>query len=119
MINLKQKTQLTDNLIQELRLSHSNELKGELIKYSKEVGIDAIGFSSVDSFLFLGEELRRREEVGWSSGLAKGTIEERTNPILSMSDAKSFISIAIAYPRKANLPKQDRSNPFAQFSRSS
>ena len=60
MINLKQKTQLTDNLIQELRLSHSNELKEELIKYSKEVGIDAIGFSSVDSFLFLGEELRRR-----------------------------------------------------------
>ena len=61
--------------------SEAYELKEKLIEYSKEVGIDVIGFSDVKPFLFLETELKRREELGWSSGLTKGSIEERTNPV--------------------------------------
>ena len=97
----------------------AHELKEKLIAYSKEVGIDVIGFSDVQPFLFLEAELKRREELGWSSGLIKGTIEERTNPLLSMVNAKSFVSIGVSYPRQTELPKQDKEDPFVQFCRSS
>ena len=94
-------------------------LKEKLIEYSKEIGVQAIGFTDVQPFLILEQELKRREELGWSSGLTKGSIEERTNPILSMENAKSFISIAVSYPRMTEMPKQDKDDPFAQFCRSS
>ena len=99
--------------------SEAYELKEKLIEYSKEVGIDVIGFSDVKPFLFLETELKRREELGWSSGLTKGSIEERTNPLLSMENAKSFVSIGVSYPRQTELPKQDKEDPFVQFCRSS
>ena len=107
---------------QELKSTEVNEaqkMKDKLIEYSKEVGIDVIGFSDVKPFLFLEAELKRREELGWSSGLTKGTIEERTNPLLSMNNAKSFVSIGVSYPRQTELPKQDKEDPFVQFCRSS
>ena len=74
-----------------------------------------IGFSNVEPFLFLETELKRREELGWSSGLTKGTIEERVNPLLSMENAKSFISIGVSYPRKAELPQQDKKIHSSSF----
>lgn len=94
-------------------------LKEKLIEYSKEIGIQTIGFSDVQPFLILEQELKRRESLGWASGLTKGTIEERTNPLLSMENAKSFIAIGVAYPRLTEIPKQDSDDPFAQFCRSS
>ena len=94
-------------------------LKEKLIEYSKEIGIQAIGFSDVQPFLILEQELKRRESLGWASGLTKGTIEERTNPLSSMENAKSFIAIGVAYPRLTEMPKQDQDDPFAQFCRSS
>lgn len=94
-------------------------MKNKLIEYSKEIGIDVIGFCGVEPFLELEAELKRRDELGWSSGLTKGSIEERVNPLLSMEEAKTFISIGMAYPRNANFPQQDKENPYVQFSRSS
>lgn len=94
-------------------------LKEKLIEYSKEIGVQAIGFTDVQPFLILEQELKRREKLEWSSGLTKGSIEERTNPILSMENAKSFISIAVSYPRMTKMPKQDKDDPFVQFCRSS
>ncbi len=94
-------------------------LKEKLIEYSKEIGVQAIGFSDVQPFLILEQELKRRESLGWTSGLTKGTIEERTNPLLSLEGAKSFISIGVAYPRLTEMPKQNQEDPFAQFCRSS
>ena len=99
--------------------SFLDELKNELIRYSQEIGIDVIGFSDVQPFMSLTSELKRREDLGWSSNLTKGSIEERTNPLLSMSHAKSFISIGVSYPRKTTMPKQNSEDPFVQFSRSS
>ncbi|MDE5977854.1 MAG: tRNA epoxyqueuosine(34) reductase QueG [Turicibacter sp.] len=100
-------------------MSKSQVLKERLIQYSKEIGVDIIGFSEAKPFLILEAELQRRETLGWNSGLAKGGIDERTNPLLSMANAKSFISIGMAYPRVTVLPKQDKDDPFVQFSRSS
>ncbi|MBQ8993109.1 MAG: hypothetical protein IJ085_03135, partial [Turicibacter sp.] len=67
----------------EFENSRADELKNELIKYSQEVGIDVIGFSDVKPFMFLASGLKRREDLAWSSNLTKGSIEERTNPLLS------------------------------------
>lgn len=94
-------------------------MKSKLVEYSKEIGIDVIGFCSVEPFLELEAELKRRDELGWSCGLTKGSIENRVNPMLSMEKAKTFISIGMAYPRSANFPHQDKENPYVQFSRSS
>ena len=94
-------------------------MKDKLIEYSKSIGIDVIGFCSVDPFLELADEIRRRDELGWSSGLTKGSILERTNPLLSMENAKTFISIGVSYPRNTQFPVQDKEDPYVQFSRSS
>ena len=40
-------------------------MKDKLIEYSKSIGIDVIGFCSVDPFLELADEIRRRDELGW------------------------------------------------------
>ena len=51
-------------------------------------------------------------------------INERNDRRASQSitiygNAKSFISIGVSYPRKAELPQQDKEDPFVQFCRSS
>lgn len=118
-MDLEQREIINKCTIQEVNHLNSDHIKEELIQFSKTIGINAIGFSTVEPFLFLKKELRKRDELEWTSHLTKGSIEERTNPLLSMEDAKSFISIAITYPRKTCLPKQEKDDPFVQFSRSS
>ena len=116
---MKNETIIIEQELNSTEIIEAQKMKHRLIEYSKEIGIDVIGFSNVEPFLFLETELKRREELGWSSGLTKGTIEERVNPLLSMENAKSFISIGVSYPRKAELPQQDKEDPFVQFCRSS
>ena len=116
---MSNETIIIEQKLNSTEISEAQQMKDRLIKYSKEIGIDVIGFSDVEPFLFLEAELKRREELEWSSGLTKGTIEERVNPLLSMESAKSFISIGVSYPRKTELPKQDKEDPFVQFCRSS
>ena len=116
---MSNETIIIEQKLNSTEISEAQQMKDRLIKYSKEIGIDVIGFSDVEPFLFLEAELKRREELEWSSGLTKGTIEERVNPLLSMESAKSFISIGVSYPRKTKLPKQDKEDPFVQFCRSS
>jgi epoxyqueuosine reductase len=95
-------------------------LKQEIIAYSKEIGIDKIGFASADVFGELRERLRRQQELGFQSGFEKGTIEERTEPARLLPEAQSIISIAIAYPtRIKNMvrgTKEDRRGIFARVS---
>ena len=116
---MKNETIIIEQKLNSTEISEAQQMKHRLIEYSKEIEIDVIGFSDVEPFLFLEAELKRREELEWSSGLTKGTIEERVNPLLSMESAKSFISIGVSYPRKTKLPKQDKEDPFVQFCRSS
>lgn len=83
-------------------------LKQEIIAYSKEIGIDKIGFASAGVFTELKQRLIEREKLNYSSGFEKGSVEERTEPERLMDGAKSIISIALAYPSKINNPPKSK-----------
>jgi len=76
------------------------KLKEELIAYSKEIGIDKIGFTTADPFTELKNRLIRQRELDYQSGFEEPDIEKRTNPSLLLEEPRSIISIAIAYPSK-------------------
>lgn len=96
------------------------QLKQEIIHYSKEIGIDKIGFASADDFTELKDRLIRQQESNYQSGFEKGTVKERTEPRYIEPQAKSIISIALAYPtRMEDAPrstKEDRRGIFARAS---
>jgi epoxyqueuosine reductase len=96
------------------------QLKEDIIAYSKSIGIDKIGFASADVFATLKDRLIKQQELGYQSGFEKGTPEERTNPKLLFNQARSIISIALAYPsRIKNAPKGKREERRGQFCRAS
>jgi epoxyqueuosine reductase len=101
-------------------MMQTEQLKQEIIDYSKKIGIDKIGFASADVFTELKERLRRQQALDYQSGFEKGTIEERTEPERLLSGAESIISIALAYPtRMKGAPrstKQERRGLFARAS---
>ncbi|ADU29619.1 tRNA epoxyqueuosine(34) reductase QueG [Evansella cellulosilytica] len=76
------------------------QLKKEIIAYSKDIGIDKIGFATADPFITLKGRLLEQQTHGFESGFEKGTIEERTEPERLLPEAKTIISIALAYPSK-------------------
>src|SRR3954452_22142668 len=76
--------------------------KEELIAYSKEIGIDKIGFTTADPFTELKNRLIRQQELGYQSGFEETDLEKRVNPALILEEPHSIISIAIAYPSKMN-----------------
>ena len=78
------------------------QLKEELIAYSKEIGIDKIGFTTADTFTELKNRLIRQQELNYHSGFEEPDIEKRVNPSLILEQPRSIISIAIAYPSKMN-----------------
>ncbi|MGM8365779.1 tRNA epoxyqueuosine(34) reductase QueG [Virgibacillus sp. W0181] len=98
----------------------TEQLKQKIIAYSKEIGIDKIGFASADVFTELKERLKRQQELGYQSGFEKGTLEERTEPERLMPEAQSIISIALAYPsRIENAPRSTKDNRRGIFCRAS
>lgn len=96
------------------------QLKQEIIQYSKTIGIDKIGFASADVFGELKNRLRMQQESGYQSGFEKGSIEERTEPKRLLPEAQTIISVALAYPsRMKDAPrgvKGDRRGIFARAS---
>ncbi|WP_028781842.1 tRNA epoxyqueuosine(34) reductase QueG [Thalassobacillus devorans] len=96
------------------------QLKEDVIAYSKEIGIDKIGFASVDVFGELKARLKRQEELAYQSGFEKGTVEERTEPGRLLPEAQSIISIALAYPSKMkDAPKSKKGDRRGIFCRAS
>ncbi|PGY11109.1 tRNA epoxyqueuosine(34) reductase QueG [Bacillus sp. AFS031507] len=77
-------------------------LKEELIAYSKEIGIDKIGFTTADTFTELKSRLIKQQELKYQSGFEEPDIEKRVTPSLLLEEPRSIISIAIAYPSKMN-----------------
>jgi epoxyqueuosine reductase len=78
-------------------------LKKEIIQYSKEIGIDKIGFTTASTFGELKNRLIRQQELGYQSGFEESDIEKRVNPNLLLDEAQSIISIALAYPSKMKV----------------
>ena len=81
-------------------------IKEEIIKLSKEIGISKIGFTTADDFDYLEKSLRLAIEEGRNSGFEHKNIEERIKPKLSLASAKTIISIAVAYPHKLKQQPQ-------------
>jgi epoxyqueuosine reductase len=79
------------------------QLKEELIAYSKDIGIDKIGFATAEPFTELKNRLLRQQELGYQSGFEEQDIEKRVTPGLLLEEPRSIIAIAIAYPAKMKL----------------
>jgi epoxyqueuosine reductase len=82
--------------------------KEELAQYSKEIGIDKIGFTTASTFDELKGRLLRQQELGYQSGFEEPDIEKRVNPQLLLDGAQSIISIALAYPSKMKVHVQSK-----------
>lgn len=95
-------------------------LKQEIIEESIRLGIDKIGFTSADPFVELKEHLKNQEKLNYASGFEKGTHTERTEPKELLKEAKSIISIALAYPSRIKEPpkstREDRRGIFCRAS---
>ncbi|UOY91831.1 tRNA epoxyqueuosine(34) reductase QueG [Ectobacillus sp. JY-23] len=95
-------------------------LKQELIQYSKEIGIDKIGFASAEPFTELKQRLLVQQQLGYQSGFEESDIEKRTEPERLLPGAKSIIAIALAYPSKLkNAPQSKRGERRGMFCRAS
>ncbi|QCR25708.1 tRNA epoxyqueuosine(34) reductase QueG [Priestia megaterium] len=96
------------------------QLKEEIISYSKEVGIDKIGFASASMFDELKNRLLAQQELGYASGFEEPDIEKRVDPTLVVPKARSIISIALAYPSKLkDAPKSTKEDRRGIFCRAS
>ena len=98
----------------------TTELKEEIIKYSKEIGIDKIGFASADPFVTLKERLVEHRRLGYESGFEEKDIDKRVTPTKLLPEAKTIIAIALAYPSKMkDEPSNRRGNRRGLFCRAS
>lgn len=96
------------------------QLKEEIISYSKEIGIDKIGFASASMFDELKNRLLAQQELGYASGFEEPDIEKRVDPTLVVPKARSIISIALAYPsRLKDAPKSTKEDRRGIFCRAS
>ncbi|MGM9988431.1 MAG: tRNA epoxyqueuosine(34) reductase QueG [Bacillaceae bacterium] len=95
-------------------------LQQELVQYSKEIGIDKIGFTSAAPFTELKERLIKQRELNYQSGFEEPDIERRTTPTLLLDGAQSIISIAMAYPSKMKeSPRSTKEERRGMFCRAS
>lgn len=76
------------------------QLKQEIIAYSKTIGIQKIGFTTAEPFLFLKKRLEKAKEEDVLTGFEHPNIDERVYPGLIFEAAQSIIAIALAYPSK-------------------
>lgn len=85
-----------------------DQLKEEVIAYSKTIGIDKIGFTTADPFTELKNRLIRQQELGYQSGFEEPDIEKRVTPAMLLPEPRSIISIALAYPSKMKVRIEGR-----------
>jgi epoxyqueuosine reductase len=97
-----------------------NTFKQEVILYSKEIGIDKIGFTSATAFTELKGRLIRQQELDYQSGFEEVDIEKRVRPELIFDKPQSIISIALAYPSKLkDAPQSTKGERRGIFCRAS
>jgi epoxyqueuosine reductase len=84
------------------------KLKDEILQYSKQIGIDKIGFTTAAPFTELKNRLIRQQQLDYQSGFEEQDIEKRVMPALLMEEPRSIISIALAYPAKMKIRMQSK-----------
>ncbi|MGX2958702.1 tRNA epoxyqueuosine(34) reductase QueG [Peribacillus sp. JNUCC 23] len=94
--------------------------KQEVIQYSKEIGIDKIGFTTASTFQEMKNLLIRQQELNYQSGFEEPDINKRVDPTLIFNEPRSIISIALAYPSKMkNAPQSKKGERRGIFCRAS
>ncbi|MEG0308595.1 MAG: tRNA epoxyqueuosine(34) reductase QueG [Clostridium sp.] len=73
------------------------DAKEKIIKFTKELGIDIIGFTECRRFEELEDFFRYREENKLFNEFEEQDIEKKLNPKLLMTDGETIISIAFPY----------------------
>ncbi|CAM3039029.1 tRNA epoxyqueuosine(34) reductase QueG [Lactococcus hircilactis] len=96
-----------------------NDLKEAIIDLAKTLNIQKIGFTTADNFEYLRKSLVEQKEAGHTSGFEHQNLDERLHPKLAVADAKTIISIAIAYPNKTLSKPEKTEFRRGQFSRGS
>ncbi|WP_243355370.1 tRNA epoxyqueuosine(34) reductase QueG [Bacillus litorisediminis] len=97
-----------------------DQLKKDIIAYSKEIGIDKIGFTSASAFDEMKNRLIRQQELGYQSGFEEKDIEKRVHPEKIFDKPKSIIAIALAYPSKMkDAPQSKKGARRGLFARAS
>jgi epoxyqueuosine reductase len=84
------------------------KLKQDIITYSKQIGIDRIGFTTAEPFGELKNRLIRQQQLNYQSGFEEPDIEKRVTPTLLLDESRSIISIATAYPAKMKIRVQSK-----------
>ncbi len=82
------------------------DLKTKIVGYSKEIGIDLIGFMSAEPLEELRGLLNERKEKNYLSGFEEKDINKRLDPKLTFSEAKTIIVIGVSYNIKENKHTQ-------------
>lgn len=95
------------------------QLKTAIQQLAADLNIQKIGFTSADNFEYLRQSLVEQKAAGHTSGFEHQNIDERLLPKLSLGDAKTIISIGIAYPNKATEKPEKTAFKRGQFSRGS
>ncbi|MGI6329590.1 MAG: tRNA epoxyqueuosine(34) reductase QueG [Bacilli bacterium] len=74
-------------------------LKKQIKKYSKRIGINALGIADPSRLIEIEEKLKLQAKLNYCSDFQKGTIEEKINPKLLMKNVQSIIVILMSYPQ--------------------
>lgn len=77
--------------------SLSVDLKGKIIEYCKNLGLDAIGFTRCRVFEESREFFERRSLNGIQNEFEEKDIDKRINPFILHGEGKTIISIAFPY----------------------
>jgi len=84
------------------------QLKLEIKQAAPSLGIDDVGFTTADPFLYLKGVLEEHRRKGHESGFEEPDIEKRIHPSLALDGAKSIIAISVTYHSKMeNPPKSE------------
>ncbi|GGG14378.1 epoxyqueuosine reductase [Paenibacillus albidus] len=84
-------------------------LKADILEAAPSLGIDDIGFTTAEPFLYLKNILQEHRDQGYESGFEEPDLDKRTLPALTSGEQPmSIIAIAVAYPAKMeNPPKSE------------
>ncbi|MDR6226798.1 tRNA epoxyqueuosine(34) reductase QueG [Desmospora profundinema] len=88
------------------------QVKQALVEEAGRLGIDKIGFATADPFTELKERLVRHRENGFESGFEEQDLDKRTDPRLSLPEARTIIAIALAYPTRMENPPANRPGEY-------
>ncbi len=96
------------------------DLKAKIIRKSRELGIDKIGFTTAAPFAHLEASLVEQKAKGHTTGFEHENIQERIYPDKIFENPQSIISIALAYPTKLKSKPQkipgEKRGSFARVS---